>query len=153
MAGDRGEHGQSQAFRDEIAPFSPVKNDESRAACHRGEQPECLRFGIAVHRSSHRQDHCQRTGEQEGRHDGGVHDACRVKRRGPIRRGNAPVTVSVEQRAERQRIGEQEQPHPDFLRVGPKQRRFVDRRDVVHRRISHAFGLQVRNVRLLGKLQ
>src|SRR3981189_732843 len=48
---------------------------------------------------------------------------------GPPRRRNAPVAVGVKQRAKRQRIGEQKQPHPNFLGVGAEERRLISRRD------------------------
>src|SRR5260370_23915494 len=70
------------------------------------------------------------------------HDAFGMKRRRPTRRRDAPVTVRIQQRAKRQRIGHQEQPHPDFLRVGPKQRWFVENRDVAVRSEEHTSELQ-----------
>src|SRR5258708_34310812 len=67
-----------------------------------------------------------------------------MKGRWPVWRGNAAVTVSVEQRAKGQRVRKQEQPHANFLGVGSEQRRFVNRRQVVRKgRVSHASSLLV----------
>src|SRR2546429_82273 len=102
--------------------------------------PICFR--VALDRSANGHHHGQRTGEQERGHNRGVDDALGVERRRPTRRRDAPVTVRVQERPERQRVRHQEQPHPDLLRVRPKQRRLVHRRDLPRNHgISHARGL------------
>ncbi len=144
MSRNSGKHGQRQAFRDQVAPLLAVQHDERGSADHGGQQPQRLPLRIVLHRRPDRQHHGQRTGEQEGGHDRGVDDTRRVERGRPARCRDAPVTVGIQQRSERQRIGHQEQPHPDLLRIRSKQRRLVYRRDVTRNHgISHAPGLLV----------
>src|SRR5881398_4268138 len=52
----------------------------------------------------------------ERRHNCGVDNTRGMEWSRPARRRNTAVTVGIQQCAKRQRVGHQEQPHPDLLR-------------------------------------
>ena len=132
-----GEHRQGQTFGDQVGPLPAVKHHESQAARHGGEQPQALRLLVSHDRGAHRKHHGQRTGKQKRRHEGRVADALRMKRRRPVRGRDAAVGVGVQQGSEGQRVGEQEQPHPDLLGIGAEQGRLVNPRHLLESHIRH----------------
>lgn len=65
-----------------------------------------------------------------------------MERGRPVRGRDSTVGVGEKQRSERQRIGEQKQPHPDLLRIGAEQRRLIGiNNPMVDRNIGRGLGL------------
>ncbi len=102
------------------------------------EHPHDRFLAVVALRRRHAQHHGQGTCQQDDGHGGGKCDRrINVKRPRPVRICHSRITVGNEQRRKRQRVGNDEQPHPQFLRADCKGRlAAVPRLRLIHR---HSF--------------
>src|ERR1039458_5309555 len=92
---------------------TPLSSDVGGENPARGRRAVSLVHGVDGHH------HGETAGEQREGHYAGEDDARRkVERRGPVRIGDAAVGIGEQQGGKRQRVGDDEQPHPELLRVG-----------------------------------
>ena len=72
-----------------------------------------------------REDHREGAHDEDERHDGGERDAEDARRRGPVRVPGPQDPVGEQEPAERHRVRDEEDPHPDLARRRRAERRRV----------------------------